>query len=212
MLTVGHRQLSCPQGNESVISTAAQTLPDGRMCLSIDLPLLGQRFQHLRLLGSGSAGQVILAHDTYRGPQAQVAIKVMKRQCLADGLKEMQVLRLFSSQCYTSGAAIVDIRGAFTHAGHLCLVLERLGPTLLDYTVSSAGLPASQQLLQLQKIAMQLLGALKMLHDRQIVHADVKPENCLLMANSPGRSCFWSLQEFHFNEQALPQVQLHELI
>ena len=72
-------------------------------------------------------------------------------------LQEMQVLRLFSSQCYGNGAAIVDIRGAFSHAGHLCLVLERLGPTLLDYTVSSAGLLAPQQLSQLRKIAHQLL-------------------------------------------------------
>lgn len=40
--------------------------------------------------------------------------------------------------------------------------------------------------------AMQ--GALKMIHDRQIIHADVKPENCLLAADSPGRSCSHSLK------------------
>ena len=73
------------------------------------------------------------------------------------GWQEMQVLRLFSSQRPGGGAAIVGIRGAFSHAGHLCLVLERLGPTLLDYTISSAGLPAQQQLTQLRKIAFQLL-------------------------------------------------------
>ena len=71
------------------------------------------------------------------------------------------MLRYFTSQA-PRWAPIVDIRGAFMHAGHLCLVLERLGPSLLDYTVSSAGLPLPQQLLQLRKIAHQLLVRLRM--------------------------------------------------
>ncbi|KAK9849802.1 hypothetical protein WJX84_004936 [Apatococcus fuscideae] len=189
ILTLGSGQLETRlggKGDKGRERGATQTLPDGRLYLGVHLPLLAQRFQFLRLLGSGSAGQVILALDTFRGPQAYVAIKVLQRQCLAAGLKEMQVLRYFTSQA-PRWAPIVDIRGAFMHAGHLCLVLERLGPSLLDYTVSSAGLPLPQQLLQLRKIAHQLLVALRSLHERHIVHADMKPENCLLEVDAAGR-------------------------
>ena len=51
----------------------------------------------------------------------------------------------------------VKLLGSFTHAGHLCLVLERLHSSLLDYLSHSASLAPAVQLSHLRQIAFQLL-------------------------------------------------------
>jgi hypothetical protein len=52
------------------------------------------------------------------------------------------------------GAALL---GAFCHGGHVCLVLPRLGPSLLDYVVASASLTPALRLANLRALALQLL-------------------------------------------------------
>jgi hypothetical protein len=51
----------------------------------------------------------------------------------------------------------VRLAGAFAHGGHMCLVLERAFPSLLDYLSESAALPAPARLANLRSIARQLL-------------------------------------------------------
>ena len=96
-------------------SVFAQTLPDGRMKVGVDLPLLSRRFRYLRLLGEGVSAQVwfrlgqssaivvpikayrfitwlltlqvILAEDTYSQNSKVVVIKVLKRHLSNVGQK-----------------------------------------------------------------------------------------------------------------------------
>ena len=49
------------------------------------------------------------------------------------------------------------LRGAFCHGGHVCLVLQRLVPSLLDYVVDAAALAPSARLAHLRALALQLL-------------------------------------------------------
>ena len=51
----------------------------------------------------------------------------------------------------------VKLLGSFMHAGHLCLVLERLHGSLLDYLSHSSTLQPAVQLANLRQIAFQLL-------------------------------------------------------
>ena len=51
----------------------------------------------------------------------------------------------------------VALRGAFCHGGHVCLVLQRLVPSLLDYVVESAALAPAPRLANLRALALQLL-------------------------------------------------------
>ena len=54
-------------------------------------------------------------------------------------------------------ARVVRLLGTFMHAGHMCLVLERLHPSLLDYLSGSATLAPCTRLANLRSIAYQLL-------------------------------------------------------
>lgn len=53
----------------------------------------------------------------------------------------------------------MQLQGAFTEAGHLCLVLQRLQGSLLDCIASSAELPRSHHTSMLRSIASQLLAS-----------------------------------------------------
>lgn len=56
-----------------------------------------------------------------------------------------------------AAARAVRLLGAFSHGGHVCLVLERLVPCLLDYVVDSVGLALAARLANLRELALQLL-------------------------------------------------------
>ena len=71
-------------------------------------------------------------------------------------LQEMRALRYLHAHGLASMSA-VKLLGSFMHAGHLCLVLERLHGSLLDYLSHSSTLPSAVQLTNLRQIAFQLL-------------------------------------------------------
>lgn len=67
----------------------------------------------------------------------------------------MRALRYLHAHGPPSMSA-VKLLGSFMHAGHLCLVLERLHSSLLDYLSHSAILAAPVQLTNLRQLAYQL--------------------------------------------------------
>jgi len=77
---------------------------------------------------------------------------------------------------------VVDVRDMFDEHGTTYLVMEFVrGKTLraeLD-ACSGQGLPAEQ----VKKIVEQLVAALATVHERQVYHLDIKPENVLLTAS-----------------------------
>ena len=52
---------------------------------------------------------------------------------------------------------IVQLRGSFSFGGHHCLVLEQLGPSLLELIATSAHMERREAVAQLRSIAYQLL-------------------------------------------------------
>ena len=68
----------------------------------------------------------------------------------------MRALRYLHARGPASMSA-VKLLGSFMHAGHLCLVLQHLHGSLLDYLSHSAALPSALQLAHLRRIALQLL-------------------------------------------------------
>ncbi|DBA94072.1 TPA: hypothetical protein ACH3X1_001720 [Trebouxia sp. C0004] len=164
----------------SVVPGTNSVLPDGRLKVGTNLPLLARRFRYLRLVGEGTSAQVILAEDTHSHKSKLVVIKVLKRHFAAAGHKELRALRFLQNREAAWQSGLVKLLSGFTHCGHVCLVLERLHGSLLDYVVHSARLHRSEALHNLRKIAAHLLGCLALMHSKGVVHADIKPENILL--------------------------------
>jgi len=170
-------------------SAAGLTLPDGRLNVGTHLPLLAKRYKYLSTLGEGVSAQVLLVEDTFR-PGQLVTVKVMKRQHMYTGHREVRALQFLHSRLRNGAPApgIVRLLDTFTLGAHFCLVLERLHPRLLDWVAESAALPSlSASLPDLRKIAYQLLVTVAFLHLHGVVHADIKPDNLLLRepAGSP---------------------------
>lgn len=86
--------------------------------------------------------------------------------------------------CARLGSPVVDLYDRFEHRGHVCLVFERLGHTLLD-AIALARSPhehgaSSYLCLQaVQAVARGMLEALAFLHGMGLSHTDLKPENVL---------------------------------
>ena len=191
--TVGATQLynGCQSNAAGAVpaSTAGLTLPDGRLNVGTHLPLLAKRYKYLSTLGEGVSAQVLLVEDTYR-PGHLVTVKVMKRQHMYTGHREVRALRFLHSKLPggTPAPGIVRLLDTFTLGAHFCLVLERLHPRFLDWVAESAALPTlSASLPALRKLAYQLLITVAYLHSNGVVHADIKPDNLLLRepAGSP---------------------------
>jgi len=179
-------------------STAGLTLPDGRLNVGTHLPLLAKRYKYLSTLGEGVSAQVLLVEDTFR-PGQLVTVKVMKRQHMYTGHREVRALRFLHSRSHNEAPApgIVRLLDTFTLGAHFCLVLERLHPRLLDWVAESAALSSvSASLLDLRKIAYQLLVTVAFLHLHGVVHADIKPDNLLLREPAGSPSLAISVVDF----------------
>lgn len=84
-------------------------------------------------------------------------------------VQEACALRFLQARNAASDGGLVKLSSAFMYCGHVCLVLERLHGSLLDYVVHSASLCKAQALQNLRKIAVQLL---------------VQPNSCCLGSNT----------------------------
>lgn len=149
--------------------------------------VLNSRYHMLKLLGDGTFGRVVLAHD--QRENRQVAIKVIRdvkryaenARIEADILKD---IRRVDPQGEASRSAIMY--DTFSHDRHFCLVFEPCGVSLYDFLKRNNFRGFWMQ--DIQSFARQSLEALAFLHGRlQVTHTDLKPENILLESMEPPR-------------------------
>ncbi|MBX3231263.1 MAG: protein kinase [Labilithrix sp.] len=142
--------------------------------------VIADRFVVERLVGSGGMGEVFRAHDKVLG--GPVAIKVlytsMKRD--ADRFKqEAQILADISHPRIVRYVAHGMIEG-----GRPWLAMEWLEGEDLADRLERSGLGLRDALL----LARRTAEALAALHDRNVVHRDVKPSNIFLTDNDVDRA------------------------
>jgi serine/threonine protein kinase len=117
------------------------------------------------------------------------ALKVVRNSpaYAMQALQELRILRLLNEEHDPDDTHhIVRVRRAFTYRHHICFVFEPLGCSLLDLIAGSGyrGLP----LQQVRPLMTDLLDAMEVLAAANVVHADVKPENVLLVPEPEGAS------------------------
>lgn len=144
--------------------------------------LLDNRYQIVRVLGSGGFGETFLAEDTKMPSSPYCVIKQLRP--IADKPEVYQLVQ----QRFIREAAVLEELGAscnqipclyanFTENEQFFLVQEWIeGPTLLQ-KVKSEGKQSEQFTRQ---ILIQVLYILDFVHSRGMIHRDIKPDNIIL--------------------------------
>jgi serine/threonine protein kinase len=145
--------------------------------------LFGGRYRFVRLIGCGTFAQIIEAEDQYSlPPMRRVAIKISQSGMTELGLQESSLhLALSRAEGFESFNIVKPIAG-FKFREHFCLAMELLPTSLKDITkcLRAISIPVPQ----LRKLAWQLCIALAFLSSRDVIHADIRPENVLVQLSS----------------------------
>ncbi|XP_052186613.1 serine/threonine-protein kinase AFC2-like isoform X1 [Diospyros lotus] len=140
---------------------------------------LTPRYKILRKIGEGTFGQVLECWD--REAKEMVAIKVIRsiKKYREAAKVEVDVLQLLGRHDRI-GSRCVQIRNWFDYRNHICIVFEKLGPSLFDFLRKNNYRPFPVDLVR--EIARQLLECVAFMHDMRLIHTDLKPENILFVS------------------------------
>jgi predicted Ser/Thr protein kinase len=136
-----------------------------------DAPLLNDRYQIVRKLGSGAFATVYLADDLQMG--RPVAIKVVEQTADVDD----RVLREAQAAAKLSHHHILTVYEMVREPDRTLLITEYIqGKTLRDNYREQVLTD-----LDILEAGVQLCRALEHAHKRGVVHRDIKPENIMLV-------------------------------
>jgi serine/threonine-protein kinase len=146
---------------------------------------LGTSYEINRVLGNGGIGQVYLAQQRF-GEQLLLALKILRPDApraarrlfyhegeLLPRLQHPHIVQLFERG-----------RGALSYVGPVdYLALNYMAGESLEDLVVAAGRPLAPSVML--GIVGQLTDALDYLHQRGVVHCDIKPANVMIARGSP---------------------------
>ncbi|XP_015193712.2 homeodomain-interacting protein kinase 3a isoform X1 [Lepisosteus oculatus] len=135
-------------------------------------------YEVLDFLGRGTFGQVVKCWK--RGTNEIVAIKILKNHpsYARQGQIEVSILARLSSENADENN-LVRAFECFQHRNHTCLVFEMLEQNLYDFLKQNKFSPLPLKVIR--PILQQVATALKKLKSLGLIHADLKPENIMLV-------------------------------
>ncbi|XP_056229009.1 homeodomain-interacting protein kinase 1-like [Seriola aureovittata] len=156
-------------------------MPFSRMSVNVPIyegTLLASRYEVQAFLGEGTFGKVVKCADTVTN--TKVAIKITKDDPFftEQALEEIKILKqlqnLNPDKCH-----LVSWIGSFLHETLICLQFELLDLSLHDYMQQRCfqSLPMGE----IRPVLHQLTTALLHLEALEIMHADLKPENVMVV-------------------------------
>lgn len=158
--------------------------------------VLNERYNVVKLLGDGTFGRVLLAHDK-RKDNRDVAVKVIRdvKRYMESAKVEADILKDIRDADRYGESNCAVMYDTFTHdLKFYCLVFEPLGVSLYDFLKDNAFRGCWMQ--DVQQIARESMQALVFLHSQlKMTHTDLKPENILFVTQQPAR-------EAHFPREA----------
>ncbi|CAI0447428.1 unnamed protein product [Linum tenue] len=143
---------------------------------------LTSRYKIHSKMGEGTFGQVLECWDRER--KEMVAVKIVRgiKKYREAAMIEIDVLQQLGKHD-RGGNRCVQLRNWFDYRNHICIVFEKLGPSLYDFlrknNYRSFPIDLVPNVLLCLKIAV--------MHDLRLIHTDLKPENILLVSSDYGK-------------------------
>ncbi|TRY83393.1 hypothetical protein DNTS_020273 [Danionella cerebrum] len=139
---------------------------------------LKNTYEVLDFLGRGTFGQVVKCWK--RGTSETVAVKILKNHpsYARQGQIEVGILARLSNE-NAEEHNLVRAFECFQHRSHTCLVFEMLEQNLYDFLKQNKFSPLPLKVIR--PILQQVATALKKLKAMGLIHADLKPENIMLV-------------------------------
>jgi serine/threonine-protein kinase len=154
------------------------TLPAAQLTGDAGVPILGERYRIVSLIGVGGMGTVYRAHD--RELDEDVALKALRRELVdAPGVlaRFRHEVKLARRVTHPNVARVYDIG---EHDGTKFLTMELVdGPSLAVHLRKERALPAGR----IVDIAAAVCAGLGAAHAAGVIHRDLKPDNVLLAAD-----------------------------
>eukprot|EP00667_Euglena_gracilis_P001884 EG_transcript_1885 len=178
------RQAMEKAGDKKAIFNDGYDDDSGNYIVQIGEEIAG-RYIVEEVLGKGSFGIVVKAHDHVRDECVAVKIIKNKVQFFHQAKVEMEILTKLNSAA-SDEHNVVKLKKVFSWKEHLCLVFELLSFNLYDLLKYTKFNGVSLSLIR--KFACQILKTLDFLSSPaiRVIHCDLKPENILL--KNPKRS------------------------
>ncbi|CAL9749550.1 unnamed protein product [Musa acuminata subsp. burmannicoides] len=131
------------------------------------------------IIQSCTFGQVLECWDRER--EEMVAIKLIRgiKKYREAAMIEIDMLQQLGKHD-KNGSLCVQIRNWFDYRNHICIVFEKLGPSLYDFLRKNNYRSFPIDLVR--KFARQLLECVAFMHNMHLIHTDLKPENILLVS------------------------------
>ncbi|KAH8492939.1 hypothetical protein H0E87_022261 [Populus deltoides] len=141
---------------------------------------LTSRYKIHSKMGEGTFGQVLECWDRER--KEMVAIKIVRgiKKYREAAMIEIEALQNLGKHDKGSNRC-VQIRNWFDYRNHICIVFEKLGPSLYDFLRKNNY--RSFPIDHVREIGRQLLECVAFMHDLRMIHTDLKPENILLVSS-----------------------------
>ncbi len=137
--------------------------------------LLADRYKIVDTLGEGGMANVYLAEDIIL--QRKVAVKVLRMDLQNDQKTVQRFQREALATSELSHPNIVSILDVGSEKGMQYLVMEYVdGPNLKEYIHDHNPLTLTRVI----EIMDQMLGAIALAHQHNVIHRDLKPQNILM--------------------------------
>lgn len=174
----GNTTQSIPHSAPTTKSSSSNSEGDYQLVQHEILCSVSSSYEVLEFLGRGTFGQV--AKCWKRGTNEIVAIKILKNHpsYARQGQIEVSILNRLSAE-NADEYNFVRSYECFQHKGHTCLVFEMLEQNLYDFLKHSKFSPLP--LRHIRPILQQVATALMKLKSLGLIHADLKPENIMLV-------------------------------